>query len=275
MSARRAVLPGFGLSFGTTLLYASLFLLLPLAALTARAFSLDPATLVRAVSDPRTLAAFRVSFVCAAIAAAVNTLLGLVTAWVLERYEFPGRRFLDALIDLPFAIPTAVAGITLAALYGPNGAIGAPLLSLGIRVAYTEAGIVIALLFVTLPFAVRTIQPVVQGLDREVEAAAHSLGASSWTTFTKVVLPELRPALVTGFALAFARAIGEYGSIIFIAGNLPMETEIAPLLIMIRLEQFDYPGAIAISIAYLVAGIALLLFVHWSHARQMRPLEQR
>jgi sulfate transport system permease protein len=176
-------------------------------------------------------------------------------------------------VDLPFAIPTAVAGITLAALYGPNGAIGSLLLSLGIRVAYTPLGIVLALMFVTLPFAVRTIQPVVQNLDREVEAAAKSLGANGWTIFARVILPELRPALVTGFALAFARAIGEYGSIIFIAGNMPMSTEIAPLLIMIRLEQFDLPGAIAISMAYLAAGIVLLLFVHLWHAREMRPLE--
>jgi sulfate transport system permease protein len=268
-------LPGFGLSLGLTLSYGSLFLLLPLAALVWRSLSIDSATLISTLLEPRILAAFRVSFVCALAATAINTFAGLVIAWVIERYEFPGRRFLDAVIDLPFAIPTAVAGITLATLYGPNGAFGAPLRAIGIQIAYTQAGIVLALMFVTLPFAVRTIQPIVHNLDPEVEAAAASLGANRWKTFRLVILPELRPALLTAFALSFARAIGEYGSVIFIAGNLPMKSEIAPLVIMSRLEQFDHAGATAIAITFLLLGLLLLLTVHLIHRRELRRLEAR
>lgn len=268
------VLPGFRLTLGFAIAYLGFFLVIPVTALVVRSFSLDGSRVVSVISDPRTVAAFRVSFVCSLAAAAINTFLGLATAWVLERYEFGGHRFLDALVDLPFAIPTAVAGITLAALYGPRGAIGAPLAALGLRVAYTQLGIVLALMFVTLPFAVRTIQPVIKALDPEVEAAAGSLGAGGWERFRRVLLPEIRPALLTAFGLAFARALGEYGSVIFIAGNLPMKTEIAPLLIMMKLEQFDYDGATAIAMTYLVVALLLVIFVHRSHRRQVRRLEE-
>lgn len=261
LSIRRGVLPGFRLSLGVSLTFIVLLLLIPVAALVAKGGSQSPAAFWTAVSSPRAVAAFRVSLIAAAAAAAINTLLGLATAWVLERQPFPGRGLVDMLIDVPFALPTSVAGITLATLYGPNGFLGRLLDPLGIRVAYTQAGIVVALVFVTVPFAVRTLQPVIRDLDPEVEDAAESLGSSRLTTFLRVTLPELRPAIVTAFALSFARGIGEYGSVIFIAGNMPMRTETIPLLIMIHLDQFEYATATAIALTYLVAALLLLTAV--------------
>src|SRR5512134_2506925 len=226
---RRSVLPGFGLTLGFTLVYLGLLVLIPLAGLFVRSASLGPAELLAAVGSPRALAAYRLSFGASLVAALVNAVLGLVVAWVLVRYRFPGRRLFDALVDLPFALPTAVAGITLTALLAKNGWLGRHLEPLGIEVAYTPLGVVVALIFIGLPFVVRTLQPVLQDLEAELEEAAASLGASRWQTFARVLFPTLWPALVTGFALAFARAVGEYGSVVFIAGNMPMRTEIAPL----------------------------------------------
>ena len=267
----RSILPGFDLTFGFTLVYLSLIVLLPLAALVIRASGLGWDQFVGVVTAPRALAAYRLSFGAAFIAAAINIVFGVLVAWVLVRYRFPGKRFFDATIDLPFALPTAVAGIALTALYAGNGWIGQFLEPHGIKVAYTPLGVIIACTFIGLPFVVRTVQPVLQDLDKEVEEAAASLGADRFQTFRRVILPSILPAAVTGFALAFARAIGEYGSVIFIAGNLPMKSEIVPLLIIIKLEQFDYRGAAAIGAAMLAASFVLLLVINllqrWSRRR--------
>jgi sulfate transport system permease protein len=252
------VLPGFRLSLGFTLTYLGLLLFLPLGALVARGLRVEPGGFVAALTGARALHALALSIGCAVVAAVVNVVFGVITAWVLERYTFPGRRIVDGLVDLPFALPTSVAGITLAAMYGPHGMLGKPLAALGIKAAYTPIGIVIALIFVGLPFVVRVVQPVVHALDREVEEAAESLGATRGQIFRSIIFPELVPAALTGFALAFARGLGEYGSVIFIAGNMPNFSETVPLLIMIRLEQFDYDGATAIALAYLAIGFLLL-----------------
>ena len=256
-------LPGWGLATGITVTLLSLVVLLPIGALLLRATQVGPAELWDVISRERTLAALLLSFRAALVAAVFNLFFGLALAWVLVRYEFPGRRFVDAAVDLPFALPTAVAGIALTALYAPNGALGGPLQeTFGLRIAYTEVGIWIALVFVGLPFVVRTVQPVIQEIEREVEDASATLGASRAFTLRRVILPMLLPALLTGFALSLARAVGEYGSVIFIAGNIPKVTEIAPLLIVIRLEEFDYDGAVAIALAMLAISFALLLLIN-------------
>jgi len=259
---RPSALPGFGLTLGFAVSYLSLIVLIPLAVLVWRAGSLGLDGIWRVATAPRVLAALEVSFVTSALAALLNAVLGTVVAWVLVRYEFPGRRLLDAAVDLPFALPTAVAGIALAALYAPNGWIGALFAGWGIKIAYTPFGIFIALVFIGLPFVVRTVQPVLQDLDREVEEASATLGAGRGQTVFRVVLPTLVPALVAGLALAFARGVGEYGSVIFIAGNMPFVSEIAPLLIVIRLEEFDYAGAAAIATAMLAISFVTLLIIN-------------
>lgn len=257
----RRVLPGLGLSLGYTLAYLGLIVLLPLAALTWKASSGGTDAFFAAVTAPRVLAALKLSFGAAFLAAIVNVMVGFVVAWVLARYRFPGRRLFDALVDLPFALPTAVAGIALTALYTPKGWIGRWLAEYGIKIAFTPLGVLVAMVFVGFPFVVRTLQPVLETLDRELEEAAESLGASRSQTFFRVLLPLLVPTLLTGFALALARAVGEYGSVIFIAGNLPMVSEIAPLLIVQKLEQFDYAGAAAIGVVMLAFSFLLLLAI--------------
>jgi sulfate transport system permease protein len=264
---RRAPLPGLGLGLGLGLAWLGVVVLLPLAALAVRAAGLGIDGWLHALRDPRVRAALELSFGASLLAALIAALAGALVAWVVVRYRFPGRRLLDALVDLPFALPTAVAGIALTALYSANGWIGRWLEPHGIKVAYTPVGIVVALIFIGLPFAVRTLQPVLETLGREPEEAAASLGAGRFTTLRRVVLPELLPALLTGFGLAFARAVGEYGSVIFIAGNLPYKTEIAPLLITIRLEEYDYDGAIAIAALLLVASFVCLLAINLVAAR--------
>jgi sulfate transport system permease protein len=269
---RPSVLPGFGLTLGFALAYLSLIVLLPLAALVLRPAEHGLAGYLGALFDPRVLAALRLSFGAALIAAAINAVFGLIVAWILVRYDFPLKRLVDALVDLPFALPTAVAGIVLATIYSPNGWIGALFAPLGVKIAYTPLGILVALTFIGLPFVVRSLQPVLQDLDREVEEAAVSLGAGRWLTFRLVILPAILPALLTGFALAFARAVGEYGSVIFIAGNMPMVSEIAPLLIVVKLEQFDYAGAAAIGVIMLAVSFVILLFINlvqrWSRRHE-------
>ncbi len=264
-------MPGYGLTLGYTLTYLSLIVLVPLAGLLLRPVGLGWQGFWQAVLAPRVLAALELSFGAALLAALVNAVFGLVVAWVLVRYEFPARRLVDALVDLPFALPTAVAGIALTALYAPNGWIGAELAPLGIQVAFTRLGVLIALIFVGLPFVVRTLEPVLQDLDPEFEEAAATLGAGRLQTFRRVVLPAALPALLTGVALAFARGVGEYGSVIFIAGNMPMVSEIAPLLIVVRLEQYDYAGAAAVGVAMLLISFLLLLVINllqrWQTAR--------
>ena len=260
---KETILPGFGLTLGLTLLYLSLVVLLPLAALIVKASGMGLNGFIEAAFTPRALAAYRLSFGTALVAAAVVSILGVIIAWVLVRYQFPGKRLLDACVDLPFALPTAVAGIALAAIYADNGWLGGPLSELGLRIAFTPVGIIIALMFEGLPFVVRTVEPVLQDLDKEVEEAAASLGAGRIQTLLKVIVPTMLPAILTGFALAFARGLGEYGSVIFIAGNLPMVSEIAPLLIIIKLEQFDYAGATAIATVVLVAGFIMLFVINW------------
>ena len=257
----RRLLPGYGLSLGYTLAWLGLIVLLPLAALLWKATGIGMHGLLALLASPRTLAALKLSFGGALVAALVNAAVGLLVAWVLVRYRFPGRRLFDALIDLPFALPTAVAGIALTALYAPNGWLGRWLAPLGIQVAYTPLGVLVAMAFVGFPFVVRTLQPVLASLDRGVEEAAHSLGARPAQIFVRVILPVLAPALLTGFALALARAVGEYGSVIFIAGNIPLRSEIAPLLIVQKLEQFDYAGAAAVGIAMLVFSLLLLVLI--------------
>jgi sulfate/thiosulfate transport system permease protein len=256
-------LPGWGFSLGITLTLLSLVVLLPIGALLTRAAGIGPAELWATISSERVLSALALSFRAALIAALFNLVFGLALAWVLVRYEFPGRKLVDAAVDLPFALPTAVAGIALTALYAPNGILGGPIQDWsGFRVAYTEVGIWIALVFVGLPFVVRTVQPVIAEIEQEVEEASATLGATRLTTWRRVILPMLTPALLTGFALSLARAVGEYGSVIFIAGNLPFKTEIAPLLIVIRLEEFDYDGAVAIAVAMLAISFVLLLLIN-------------
>lgn len=273
---RRRVLPGFGISLGYALAYLGLIVLLPLAALAWKASGIGVEGLLRLLSSPRTLAALRLSVVGAVVAALVNAVVGLLVGWVLVRYRFPGRRLFDALVDLPFALPTAVAGIALTTLYAPNGWLGKWLEPMGIKVAYTPLGVFVAMVFVGFPFVVRTLQPVLASLERDVEEAAESLGAQRWQTFFRVILPMLAPALLTGFALALARAVGEYGSVIFIAGNIPMRSEIAPLLIVQKLEQFDYAGAAALGVAMLTISFVMLVLVsllqRWSHRWQERSL---
>jgi sulfate transport system permease protein len=268
---QRSVLPGFGLTIGFTIVYLSLLVLIPLAGLFWKSAALGPSEFLAAVGSPRALASYRLSFGASFAAASVNAFFGLIVAWVLVRYRFPGRAFLDALIDLPFALPTAVAGITLTALLAKNGWLGRWLEPLGIHVAYTPLGITVALIFIGLPFVVRTVQPVLQDLEAEVEEAAASLGATRWKTFARVLFPTLWPALVTGFALAFARAVGEYGSVVFISGNMPLKTEIAPLLVVTQLEQWNYAGATAIAAVLLVISFVLLLginaFQRWGSRR--------
>ena len=252
-------LPGFSLSLGFTVAYLSLFVLIPLSALAIRPGENGLDSVIAAVASPRAQAALRLSFAAAAVAAIVNAVMGGLLAWVLTRYEFPGKRLADAVIDLPFALPTAVAGIALTALYAQNGPIGGLLSPLGIKIAYTPLGVVVAMIFVGLPFVVRSIQPVLQDLDQEVEAAAETLGASPLQTATRIILPAMLPALLSGVGLAFARGVGEYGSVIFIAGNMPLRSEIAPLLIVTQLEQFDYAGAATIGMAMLSLSFLILL----------------
>ena len=270
-SRLRGVLPGFGLSLGITCTYLSLMVLLPLATVFVRTADLSWPDFWSTVTDPRVVASYRVTFGASFAAALINTVFGLLVAWVLVRYRFPGRRLVDAMVDLPFALPTAVAGIALTTLYASNGWIGSYLDPLGIKVSYTWLGITVALIFIGLPFVVRTVQPVLDDLEVEVEEAAASLGAQRWQTFTRVVFPTVAPALLTGFALAFARAIGEYGSVVFISGNMPMKTEIVPLLIITKLEQYDYAGATAVALVMLVASFVLLLAINllqWAARRR-------
>ena len=271
---RSTVLPGFRLTLGFTLFYLCLIVLVPLLTLPARTATMGWSAIWQTVSDPRVVASYELSVGAALAAASVNAIFGLIVAWVLARYQFPGKRVVDAFIDLPFALPTAVAGITLTTLYAPNGWLGAPLQEYGIKVAFTPLGITIALVFIGMPFVVRTLQPVIEDLDVEIEEAATSLGASRSYVLTHIILPYLYPAWLTGFALAFARAVGEYGSVIFIAGNLPNISEIAPLLIVIRLEEFKYADATAIAVVMLLASFVLLLAINrlqrWSEIRTGR-----
>jgi len=266
-----SILPGFRLASGITLFYLSLLVLIPLCALVWKTTELSLDELVATLTNSRVLASFRVSILTALAAALINLFLGFVIAWVLVRYPMPFKRLFDAVIDLPFALPTAVAGIVLAALYAPDGWIGSFFTELGIRIAYTPLGIVVALMFIGLPFVVRTVEPVLQDLDSQLEEAAQSLGASPWTIFRRVLFPPLIPALLTGFALAFARGLGEYGSVIFIAGNMPMVSEIVPLLIITKLEQYDYAGATAIGLMMLVVAFIMLLVINllqaWTRKR--------
>src|SRR3954465_9073230 len=268
----RGVLPGFGLSLGITCTYLSLMVLLPLATVFGRTADLTWPAFWAVVSDPRVVASYRVTFGASFLAALVNTVFGLLVAWVLVRYRFPGRRVVDAMVDLPFALPTAVAGIALTTLYAGNGWVGSLLEPFGIKVSYTWLGITVALIFIGLPFVVRTVQPVLDDLEIEVEEAAASLGAQRWQTFSRVVFPTVAPALLTGFALAFARAVGEYGSVVFISGNMPMKTEIVPLLIITKLEQYDYAGATAVALVMLLVSFALLLTItllQWAARRRV------
>ena len=268
---RPSVIPGFGLTLGFTIAYLTLIILIPLSGVAWRASSLGWAEFFAIAGDERTLKALKISFGGSLIAALINVVFGTIVAWVLVRYRFPGRRILDAAVDLPFALPTAVAGIALASIYAPNGWVGQLLTPLGIKVAFTPLGIVIALVFIGLPFVVRTVQPVMEEIDREVEEAAATLGATRFQTVSRVILPGLAPAVLTGFALAFARAVGEYGSVIFIAGNIPYVSEIAPLLIIIRLEEFNYAGATAIAALMLIISFLMLFVVNllqaWSRRR--------
>jgi len=270
----RRVLPGFGPTMGLTLLYLSLVVLLPIVALALKTGELGFARYLDIVSGPRTLASFRVTITAALVATAINAGVGLLLAWILVRYEFPGRRLLDALVDLPFALPTAVAGIALTALFAPGGWFGAPLQVLGIKVAYTPLGIAIAMAFTSIPFVVRTVQPVLEDVRPEVEEAAASLGASDWQIFAKVIFPTILPAFIAGCTLAFARSLGEFGAVIFIAGNLPEQTEIAALLIFIRLEEYDYPAAAALASTMLVTALLVLLAANWLQARSQRHNEK-
>lgn len=270
---RRQVLPGFGLTMGYSMLYLSLVVLLPLSALLLNSTGLTWSVFWEAATDPRVVASYKVSFLCAALAAFINIFIGLLVAWVLVRYDFPGKRLFDAVIDLPFALPTAVAGVALTAMYSPNGWLGSLFQPLGWNLAFSRTGITLALMFIGLPFIVRTVQPVLEELESDVEEAAATLGAGRWRTFWSVLLPQLVPPLLTGFSLAFARGIGEYGSVVFISGNMPMKTEIAPLLIVTKLEQYDYAGATAVAIMLLAISFALLLLINtlqrWTRRRSM------
>jgi sulfate/thiosulfate transport system permease protein len=268
---RHRVLPGFGLTLGFSIFYLSLIVLIPLGAVFLKTFTMSWDQFWATITGARALASYRLSLGASMTAAAINTVMGLVVAWVLVRYEFSGKRILDALVDLPFALPTAVAGITLTAMFAGNGWLGTYFESLGIKVAFSRLGVVVALTFIGLPFVVRTLEPILQDLDPEIEEAAATLGANRWHSWTRVIFPELLPAVLTGFALAFARAIGEYGSVVFISGNMPMQTEITPLLIMTKLAQFDYAGATALAVAMLTLSFGLLFLINllqwWSRAR--------
>lgn len=274
MAAARSkrVLPGFGLSLGFTLAYLSLIVLIPLSAVFIKTAGMGTEAFLNAVTSPRVVASYKISFGASLLAAAINVVFGLLLAWGLVRYTFPGKKLVDALVDLPFALPTAVAGIALTALYAKNGWLGQYLEPLGIKVAFTPLGILVALVFIGLPFIVRTVQPILEDLDAEFEEAAASLGATRLQTFWRVVLPTLLPALLTGFALAFARAVGEYGSVIFIAGNIPMVSEITPLMIITKLEQYDYEGATAVASVMLVVSFALLLIINGLQAWTSRRI---
>jgi sulfate transport system permease protein len=270
---KHTVLPGFRLTMGFTLFYLCLIVLLPLLTLPARSATMTWEAFWQTITDPRVVASYRLSIGASLAAASINAVFGLIVAWVLVRYTFPGRRIVDSLVDLPFALPTAVAGITLTAIYAPNGWMGRLLEPYGLKVAFTRLGITIALVFIGLPFVVRTLQPVIEDLDPEVEEAATSLGATRLGVLTRIIVPYLFPAWLTGFALSFARAIGEYGSVVFISGNMPMQTEIAPLLIITKLEQYDYPGATAIALVMLLLSFTLLLAINllqgWTTRRLM------
>jgi sulfate/thiosulfate transport system permease protein len=271
ISRSRSVLPGFRITLGFTIAYLAVIVLIPLTGLPVRTASMGWEAFWTTVTDPRVVASYKLTLGTAFFAACVNAVFGLLAAWVLVRYSFPGRRIVDALVDLPFALPTAVAGITLTTLYAPRGLLGAPLEKLGIKVAFTPLGIVVALVFIGLPFVIRTLEPVIEDLSAEIEEAATSLGASRWQVLRRVILPYLYPAWLTGFALAFARAIGEYGSVVFISGNMPMKTEISALLIITKLEQYDYTGATAIALVMLLLSFVLLLIINalqgWSARR--------
>jgi sulfate/thiosulfate transport system permease protein len=262
VSPRKSVLPGFLPAFGLTWLWLAVLVLVPLIGLIARTMSLPPGAIAKTILSERALASYSLSFGASFIAATIATAFGFVVAWVLVRVPFPGRKLVDALVDLPFALPTAVAGLALTFLYAPDGWIGQFLAPLGLKVAFTRVGIVIALVFVSLPFTVRTVQPVLQELPRDVEEASLTLGASPFQTFVRVIFPRVLPALLTGFALAFARGVGEYGSVVFVSGNLPMKTEITPLLIVTKLEQYDYAGATALALVMLLVSFALLIVIH-------------
>ncbi|QSA99170.1 sulfate ABC transporter permease subunit CysT [Methylococcus sp. EFPC2] len=262
MSKRHSVLPGFPLAMGFTLLYLSLIVLIPLSATFLKSATLGWEAFWQVITTPRVLASYKLTFFASLAGALINAAFGLLVAWVLVRYEFPGKRLIDALVDLPFALPTAVAGIALATLYSTKGWVGQLFAPLGLKIAYTPLGVVVALTFIGLPFVVRTVQPVLEEFPKELEEAAHSLGANRLQTFIRVLFPQIWPALLTGFALAFARAIGEYGSVIFIAGNIPFKSEITPLLIITHLEQYDYAGATALAVSMLVVSFALLLAIN-------------
>lgn len=266
-----SVIPGFGLTLGYTLFYLGLIVLIPLAGLFVKTMTLTWPEFWAVVTAPRIIAAYKISFLTSLIAALVNVFFGLIVAWVLVRYQFPFKRIIDAMVDLPFALPTAVAGIALTSIYAGNGWLGQYLEPLGIKVAFTPIGITVALIFIGLPFVVRTVEPVLQDMDKELEEAAASLGATRMQTFRKVILPHIGPALLTGFAMAFARGLGEYGSVIFIAGNMPMVSEIVPLIIIIKLEQYDYAGATSIAVVMLVISFIMLLIINllqkWSGSR--------
>lgn len=261
-SARRKVIPGFGLTMGYTIAYLSLIALIPLSTIFLKTAGMGWWHFCTTIASPRVIAAYRLSIGASLIAAGVNSIFGLAVAWSLVRYEFAGKTLIDAIVDIPFALPTSVAGITLTAIYAQNGWVGQWLAPLGIKVAFTPLGVVVALVFIGLPFVVRTVQPVLRDLEQELEEAAATLGATRLQTFRRVIIPALRPAMITGFALAFARAIGEYGSVVFISGNMPMRTEVVPLLIMSKLEQFDYEGATAIALVMLVLSFALLFAIN-------------
>ena len=267
-----SVLPGFNLALGFTIFYLSLIVLIPLSAAFIKTFSMTWEAFWTTISAPRVVASYWLTFRTSLMAAAINAVFGLLVAWVLVRYKFPGKRIIDALVDLPFALPTAVAGIALTAVYATNGWLGKPLAEVGIKVAFTPLGILVALTFIGLPFVVRTVQPVLEDLEKELEEAAQSLGASHWQTFQRVIFPTVLPAVVTGFTLAFARALGEYGSVIFIAGNMPMVSEITPLIIITKLEQYDYAGATAVAVVMLVASFLMLLAINtlqwWSRKQR-------
>ncbi len=269
---RRSILPGFGLTLGYTIFYLCLIVLIPLAATFLKASSLTWAQFWHVATSPRALASYRLSFGASLVGALINLFFGVLVAWVLVRYTFPGKRLFDSLVDLPFALPTAVAGIALTTIYAPNGWLGHPLAWLGIKSAYSPLGVTIALTFIGLPFVVRSVQPVLEDMDKELEEAAASLGATRWQTFSRVIVPTIFPAALAGFAMALARAVGEYGSVVFISGNMPMKTEITPLLIITKLDQYDYAGATAIAVVMLVFSLALLLPINllqkWSGSRK-------
>jgi len=267
---KKSILPGFRATLGFSLFYITLIILIPLSAAIIKATELGAGEFWRLATDLRVMASFRLSFGASLVAAIVNVFFGTLTAWVLVRYSFPGKKIIDALVDLPFALPTAVSGITLTALYSPSGWLGKPLANLGIHVAYTPLGIIMALVFTGLPFVVRSVQPVLEDMDREVEEAAAGLGATRWQTWYKVIFPSLRPAILTGFTMAFARCLGEYGSVVFIAGNMPMMTEITPLLIITKLEQYDYAGATAIATVMLAISFVFLLAVNLLQRRSRK-----